>query len=110
MPVNLKFAQNVERKKTLLFRLIKNQKTQQILKLKVLTVDEAAKGRKTVTRIWTLTLTLMGRMGTLRWPDSTESAAEGSADTETSKVGVRKGCPKQAELTHEQSKLFITFE
>ena len=47
----MKFAQNVERKKTLLFRLIKNQKIQQILKIKVLTVDEAAEGRKTVTRI-----------------------------------------------------------
>ena len=40
----------MERKKRLLFRLLKNQTLQKILKMKVLTVEEAANGRKTVMR------------------------------------------------------------
>jgi hypothetical protein len=40
----------MERKRRSLFCLIKNQKLQKILKMKVLAVEEAANGRKTVMR------------------------------------------------------------
>lgn len=61
VPVNLEFVQNVERKKLSLVPVVKTQKLQQLLKIRVLTIGESAKGRNMVVRIQMLTLTDMTR-------------------------------------------------